>query len=306
MTLDEEFEMLVDSIPGFAGWYVANDGTPTVQLVDVRRLDIAQLRLASRVERVRMTTRPDGTRIGANLRAQQATYDFRQLRTWSRIAESLLDVEPAAVYVDVDETMNRVAIGVADAPTAFRVAQGLVDRGVPTSASSIEIVGRPQLTGDSITQHVRPVPGGIIINPSSCTLGFNANFGGTRAFVTASHCTVASAISARRACSLISISRARSLVGKSMIRAHGKALPTVVCTSPLTPRGFADTAMLPSWIFGICRPTPSSLGMSRAQCSTAPELVSWARGRSTHQIDIMRLLKSIIRSQPAFTSIVSE
>jgi hypothetical protein len=200
VTLDDEFDALVDSIPGFGGWFVADDGTPTVRLVDPNNLALAEERLATRIERAQGTRRPDGSVVATRLRAEPARYNFRQLRSWGRVAEAVLDGEAAAVFVDVNERTNRIEAGVSDPAAAARIAQALRARGVPQAAVEVEVVAATSLTTDSITGKVRPIPGGVQVNPPGCTMSFNASFQGTLSFITASHCTtVFGSISSPRA-----------------------------------------------------------------------------------------------------------
>jgi hypothetical protein len=189
-TLDAEFEALADTIPGFGGWFVDQEGTPTVYLVDPAQRERAQQLLASRIDQARRTHRPDGRGIGTVLQVRQGAYDFRQLRAWSRIAERLLDATSSAVYLDVDESSNRIEVGVSDAPTAAQISESLAGSGVPDAAMKVVVTG-PDRTVTDITDRVRPVPAGVLITSARyCTLGFSANYWGTPGFVTASHCTL--------------------------------------------------------------------------------------------------------------------
>ena len=196
---DDELERLVDEIPGFGGWFIDANGTPTIHLKDTRQRGVAERVLAQRLAIARQSRRPDGRAIAATVQVRQAAFDFRELRSWSRVAERLLDSEPSAVYIDVNEETNRVEIGVADSAGEVRINAGLRSSRVPPSAIDVFVTPRPRANqgGLTIVDRVRPLPGGVDF---VCTLGFNANRAGLLGFVTASHCTnvFASAASPRQ------------------------------------------------------------------------------------------------------------
>lgn len=122
---DEEYERLVDSIPGFGGFFVDADGMPTVVLVDEGRSAQAALQLEGRLAFLRRNGIGAGRILNGELRVQKGSYDFRQLRRWGREAEAMLDIEPTAVYVDVDEPTNQVEVAVQSSDAATRIAQAL-------------------------------------------------------------------------------------------------------------------------------------------------------------------------------------
>jgi hypothetical protein len=199
VTYDDELEQLVDEIPGFGGWFVDANGIPTIQLKDIKQRGLAERVLAQRLAIARQSRRPDGSSIAAMVQVRPAAFDFRELRGWGRVAERLLDSEPSAVYVDVNEQTNHVEIGVSDAAGAARINAALRDNRVPYSAVEVLVTPTPHATqgGATILDNVRPLPGGVYI---VCTLGVNANRGGVLGFVTNSHCTnvFASAASPRQ------------------------------------------------------------------------------------------------------------
>jgi hypothetical protein len=95
------------------------------------------------------------------------------------------------VFVDNDETINRVRIGVEDANSVGQVRAALARSGLPDDAVVIERA-EPIVQVATLQNVVdRPVRAGVQINFGGflCSVGFNATSGGQASFITASHCT---------------------------------------------------------------------------------------------------------------------
>jgi len=172
---------LARTIPGFGGFYL-DAGVPTVYL-----LDPAARAPAERALGAYATARGFAP---AQIRVLQGRYDYRDLDRWfQRISYEAFST-PGVVYTDLDEAVNRVAVGVEHAAAAASV-RGLAARlGIPTEALIVrhtEPIGYAQTLRDM----VRPVTGGLQIRFSSflCSLSFNAARAGISGFVTASHCS---------------------------------------------------------------------------------------------------------------------
>lgn len=107
--------------------------------------------------------------------------------------------------IGVDETRNRVMVGVENAEAAAQVRDVIARMGIPGEAVLIEITGPIRLDVGSaeplapagthtLQSNLPEEEGGIQIRKDAgtqgrCTLGFNVDLGGARAFVTNSHCT---------------------------------------------------------------------------------------------------------------------
>ena len=196
-TMDDEYEALVDSIPGFGGWYIDDNNNPTVVLVDTSRRAVAEQRLRPRIEQTRRGNRTGRQIIAATLRVQRGSYDFKQLRGWAKVAERLMDSELDAVYVDANEGTNRVEVGVSSISAAGRISNALIVSGVPEQAYDVKVT-QPARNLVDIWGRIRPIPGGVIIrygilgvSSTQCTGGFNVSlsFSGPIGFVTNAHCT---------------------------------------------------------------------------------------------------------------------
>ena len=94
------------------------------------------------------------------------------------------------VFADLDEANNRLHFGVEHAGAAAAVRNELARLGIPATAYLIEEV-EPIHQVATLRDRWRPTVGGIQIHFSRylCTLGFNADDGAERSFITNSHCT---------------------------------------------------------------------------------------------------------------------
>lgn len=127
------------------------------------------------------------------MRAVQGHYDFRDLLLW----REQIELNPGSTLITaagVDERQNRVSISVAEQSEIAAVLEIAAALGIPAQALETTVEG-PERVRASLTDYVRPVSGGYIIDSNgqgSCSLGFNARaplFGEGMYFVTASHCT---------------------------------------------------------------------------------------------------------------------
>ncbi|HSL81156.1 MAG TPA: hypothetical protein VLF66_00175, partial [Thermoanaerobaculia bacterium] len=131
--------------------------------------------------------------IDPDVRVHQADYDFARLHAWRLESRAGVLGQTGVVFVDVDETQNRLRIGVersAERATLIGLAKALRDAGVPREAVVIERTDPIHFVA-TLRDKIRPVPGGMQIRFSNflCTLGFNAFRSGVSGFVTNSHCT---------------------------------------------------------------------------------------------------------------------
>ena len=173
---------LARTVPGFGGFFVDDQGSPTVYLVTLGRRAAAEQALAPWFR--------ERNRSATALRVLPARFVWTDLERWFTQASPEALAVPGAVFADADEAGNRVHIGVEHAAAASRVRSVLARLGIPAGAADVEIVApiRQVLT---LRGAVRPVVAGVQINFPGflCTLGFNATRQGVVGFVTASHCT---------------------------------------------------------------------------------------------------------------------
>jgi hypothetical protein len=97
---------------------------------------------------------------------------------------------PGTVFADHDEANKRLLFGVENAAAITGVRNALARLGIPTSAYAV-IVTEPIHQVATLRDQWRPTQGGIQIHFGQflCTLGFNADDGSERSFITNSHCT---------------------------------------------------------------------------------------------------------------------
>jgi hypothetical protein len=97
---------------------------------------------------------------------------------------------PGTVFADHDEANSRLLFGVENAAATKGVSNALARLGIPSSSYAV-VVTEPIHQVQSLRDRWRPTQGGIQIHFGQflCTLGFNADDGSERSFITNSHCT---------------------------------------------------------------------------------------------------------------------
>lgn len=174
-TLDDELVRMAEEVPGFGGLYHDEDGTPHVFLTDLTQLPKVQA-------------------FNEDVLVHRGDFDFRDLDRWRQSLVALMN-RPGVVSLDVDESRNRVRLGVeAGTPAAATPAmeRAIENLGVPTRA--VEIVETdPIFPLVTVRDTIRPVPGGVeigFLGQFACTYGvtiLDAN--GRHHYLTNSHCS---------------------------------------------------------------------------------------------------------------------
>jgi hypothetical protein len=188
-TPDDEFARASRAeAPGFAGFYLDEDGTPVVRLVDTRKSAAAQRYLAPHFAAARTGHHKGAARQPI---VRGATFDFAQLKGWADRLEPML-TRNDVFLIDVDEKENRVMVGVQDAGAIAAVRAEAARLGMPAAALHVQTQARPAVRA-LVTDRFTTFVGGIQIafGQYVCTAGFNARRVSTGAniFVTNSHCT---------------------------------------------------------------------------------------------------------------------
>ena len=170
-------------IPGFGGLFLDRDGAPAIYLA----------RGASRAPAERALGRYLAARglSNAALHVLEGKYGWKQLEHWQDVAtDDAFDVA-GTVFVDNDETSNRVRIGVENVNSVGQVRAALARSGLPDDAVIIERADPIVQVATLQNTTVRPIAAGVQINFPGflCSIGFNATAGGQKSFITASHCT---------------------------------------------------------------------------------------------------------------------
>lgn len=173
-------------VPGFAGFYLLDDGTPVIRLTDPAQSGAALDFLATELKDMQQ---------GAHAEAfpepviMDARYDFAELKQWADSLDTLLDRD-GMYTLDVDEVENRVHMGVRDEEAIRAVREHAEKAGVPQEALAVDVQAAPE-ERQTVQGWANPLIGGHQISNGAglCTLGFNAWWNGGWIFVTNSHCT---------------------------------------------------------------------------------------------------------------------
>jgi hypothetical protein len=208
--LDAHYAALAREVPGFGGAYYDASNRLVVHMAG-RELAVEADRIRDQLRpRLRMPDRRatgDGgvvmaSSAGQEIVLREATFDYGELVDFHGRAGSVLRV-PGAVYTDIDESSNRLRIGVTSRADQAAFLRALGERGVPAEAVTFAVAPqiRP-LASETLQDRVQPLGGGLqLVYPHPtpgfiflCTLGFNV--GGVwpgrsvSHFITNSHCTM--------------------------------------------------------------------------------------------------------------------
>jgi len=185
---DEQARIAREEIPGFAGFYLQEDGTPVMRLVDPAQRAAAQRVLAPELARARYGRLANAP---AQPIVRTATYDFAQLKGWAEKVEGLL-TRSDVYLVDIDEVNNRVHVGVADNAAVGAVRSSAARMGIPAGAIFVQTQAKPAERATVRDRYTTMVGGTqIAFGNYVCTMAFNARQVSTGAniYVTNSHCT---------------------------------------------------------------------------------------------------------------------
>ena len=112
------------------------------------------------------------------------------LARWFAQASPAVLALAGTVFADHDEVNQKLVFGIENAAASRGVTTALSRMGIPSSAYEVRVV-EPIHMAATLRDRWRPTQGGIQIHFSNflCTLGFNADDGTQRSFITNSHCT---------------------------------------------------------------------------------------------------------------------
>lgn len=172
-------------IPGFGGFFLDRDGSPTVYITRGNGRGPAERALAGYLSARGLSA--------AALQVREATYGWQQLQRWQDAATNGAFQIEGTVFVDNDETSNRIRIGVENIGSAGQVRAALARSGLPDDAVIVDQV-EPIVQVATLQNVIQTtVTAGVQINFPGylCSIGFNALGGNPQvaSFITASHCT---------------------------------------------------------------------------------------------------------------------
>jgi len=125
-----------------------------------------------------------------NQAVSAAAHSHAQVASWFELSSPEVLALPGTVSSRHDPATNRLVFGVENAAAMHGVRTALAHLGVPSSAFVVEQT-EPIYQLATLRDRVRPTVAGLQINFGNflCSLGFNADSGTARSFITASHCT---------------------------------------------------------------------------------------------------------------------
>jgi hypothetical protein len=183
-TFDDEFADIAAAAPGFAGMYF-RDG----QLIVRTTRATPDHLVLSAIQHVNAGVRFDGVAAAVaadKVALEPAEFDFLTLRTWAAIMVPALSESKVQLF-DIDESLDRIRIGVLDRADGDAIAGVLRSLGVPSHAVVVQVTGQVKFQTD-LDDYLRPFPGGMRVN--NCTVGVNVDASEDgEGFITAAHCT---------------------------------------------------------------------------------------------------------------------
>ena len=117
-------------VPGFGGFFLDRSGTPTLYLTRGSSRAPAERLLAGYLSRRGLTP--------AAVRVLEGRYGWGQLERWQAQASTEALALPGAVFVDNDETSNRVRIGVEHLSAMAQVRAAAARLRIPDEAVIVE------------------------------------------------------------------------------------------------------------------------------------------------------------------------
>lgn len=195
--IDAEFAAIARAAPGFGGMFYDAAGRLNIYVTEAGGSPQAQSSILTRVS-ASLRAQDRDVPSAANITVLPAARDYAELTALRDRMDPVLG-EPGVVFTDIDESQNRLRIGVLDGTGADQI-QAVLDRlDVPLDAVTIETT-EPIEALATLGDTNDPIAGGLqiwrFIPPSTasiCTLGFNVRFTNPAKnqhyFFTNSHCT---------------------------------------------------------------------------------------------------------------------
>jgi hypothetical protein len=176
--LDRAFAELQRQAQGFAGVYYGPSGDLVVRAVGNTAHQDAAKRAAEQFIREQRGVSP---RISVEL----AHYNFGELLAWKQMIAGRM---PRGLLseISVCEQHNQVCVGVRQ-PGGLAVLSAIVRQSRIPAAAVRGYLDDDEELFKTLSDIFNPVPAGVEID-DICTIGYNALYGTTRVFLTASHC----------------------------------------------------------------------------------------------------------------------
>ena len=193
-TIDDEFSEFSQRIPGFGGMFLNQDGKLVVHITASGLAQISEDELIA----VLSETRYFGDFFDQELAADdliitEGQFDFGQLSQWRDLILNQVS-SSNIMFLDVDERLNRVAVGVEELAAIGGLESNLNILGVPEEAVIFEESGSFKLNTE-LDERFRPMRGGLeigLIYGGFCTKTVPVRLASATngvGFLTNSHCT---------------------------------------------------------------------------------------------------------------------
>ena len=191
--IENEWLAIETLLPGFGGMSLDSSGDVRAYLKNLADSDAFQTAIASfRQRRPEVFQRRDGSQ--ARIRFLQGRFAFSELVSYSNALTPTFRPHTGFRFIDADEALDRVRIGVANAASEAPIVAQARQLGIPDSAITFDLVPGAIELSDSVTQRLRPTKAGIqtlaLVDTglSFCTMGFNVSDpNGRYYFLTAGH-----------------------------------------------------------------------------------------------------------------------
>jgi hypothetical protein len=133
LTLDDQFVLIANDIDGFGGIYLDESGILNMYLVDLSEAERAKQLIGTKFSGI--LGESAASKFG-DIRVRKAKYTFPELKDWKDRSGDVLRL-PGAVFYDIDESANRLRIGVQGGDPLGSVARRLIAHGIPSEAAVV-------------------------------------------------------------------------------------------------------------------------------------------------------------------------
>jgi hypothetical protein len=207
------FGQISQKAPTFGGYFYDEHEDLVAYVTDDGDRAMVRGEIESRFKQGR--DRGPSQTASARVSFRRGQFTFRQLARWRDLAsERMLGRHPLLVFVDMDESRNRVTLGVLPDETGHSrddLRSGLEALGIPRAAMHFKITGRnepsvgvPEMrrhgtpgarmammldSYSTLQDNGSPFMGGLVIRPRGCTATVALDYNGSRHLATNSHCT---------------------------------------------------------------------------------------------------------------------
>lgn len=187
---EAEFHRLSKEIEGYGGHFLDEQGNLVVYLVHAAQESRARQLLAPVLNARPLSARKAFLASQGSVIVRKANFTFPQLARWRDLVTHQVLGKEGVVFTDLDETRNRVVIGVSTLRGRMEAAQVLRTYAIPPQAIAY-VEATPVVPELTLQERFHPLRGGFKIASAvrDCTLGFNAIRDGEDVFLTASHCS---------------------------------------------------------------------------------------------------------------------